>query len=230
MQVLLGLAELPHVLDRLPRGEDWLGAGERERVAAIAHPQRRAQFLAGRALARELLAEHGGGGWHDWSVERDAQGAPHVLWRGEPSGLHLSLAHSGRRIFCAVADRALGADVEQPVREHDVLRLAEALYPADFAAALAPLDDTERRRRFFQRWTLDEARAKALGRGLQPKTLRRQRWLAIGTEPAQAWTWELHDGWLALALREPSENPPRFRWHASPGQAPPSPWRCDLIA
>lgn len=226
MQVLLGLTELPEVLERAPRGEGWLGAGERERLAALAHPGRRAQFLAGRALARELLVERGGGQWHDWSVERDARGAPCVLWRGEASALQLSLAHSGSRIFCAVAECALGVDVEQPARERNFLELADALYPAEFAAALAPLDGIERRRRFFQRWTLDEALAKASGDGLQPKALRQRHWLDTGHGPAQAWTWELPDGWLALALRDASAGVPRFCWHSPPGLEAPQSWRC----
>ncbi len=224
MQIVLDRATSSDVIARLPPPEVWLGRGERERFEAMLHPQRRAQFLAGHGLARELLARAEGGNWRDWQLERDALGAPQALYRGRRSGLHLSLAHSGSEVASAVSDRPLGLDLEFAPRQRDLIALAEALYPPEFSRALAQLDEVERRRRFYRRWTLDEAHGKALGIGIQAKTLGHQHWRPAKERPAQAWTLDLPEGWMALAVAGPVDEGPQFEGWAQERLATPLAW------
>ena len=60
--VLLALAPIASV----PAMTAWLGGGERDRLAAITSGPRRAQFLAGHVLARQLAAEFAGGAPEAW--------------------------------------------------------------------------------------------------------------------------------------------------------------------
>ncbi|HPA01129.1 MAG TPA: 4'-phosphopantetheinyl transferase superfamily protein [Chiayiivirga sp.] len=229
MRVLLGLEAVNEVLERLPPGEGWLGDEERARLAAMRHPQRRAQFLAGHALARDLLARAEGGDWRDWRLERDAQGAPCALRRGAVSGLRISLAHSAGQVAGAVAEVPVGVDLEHAPRERDLLALAEALYPQEFSQWLAALDEARRRTHFYRRWTLDEAHGKALGVGLQPKALVRQAWLPAVEDAPHAWTWDIADGWLALALGEPHAAPPRIEAPPLHDPSIPQAWSLRLV-
>ena len=224
MQILLDLAASSEVIARLPETDVWLGRGERERLETMRHPQRRAQFLAGHGLARELLARVEGGNWRDWQLERDAHGAPQTLYRGRASNLHLSLAHSGTRIACAVSDQPLGLDLESAPRQRDLLTLAETLYPDEFFRFLAQLDEDERRRHFYRRWTLDEAHGKALGTGLQAKTLAHQHWRSANERPAQAWTYDLDNGFLALAIPQSMQAWPQIAGQENLLTTPPQAW------
>jgi phosphopantetheinyl transferase len=225
MGVLLGVNDIDAVLERLPSTETWLGSDERARLAAMTHPLRRAQFLAGHGYARELLAEMDGGRAGDWALERNAHGAPLALRRGRPTGLHLSLAHSGGQLAAAVAEAPVGVDIEHPLHPRDLLGLASALYAPSFVETMALEDEATQRERFFHRWTLDEARAKALGTGLQPKALREQGWERAREALADGWTWNLATGWLALSLPDPATNPILPHWSGRVPEAFPVPWR-----
>ncbi|MGE4359906.1 MAG: 4'-phosphopantetheinyl transferase superfamily protein [Lysobacteraceae bacterium] len=225
MGVLLGVNDIDAVLERLPSTETWLGSDERARLAAMTHPLRRAQFLAGHGYARELLAEMEGGRAGDWTLERNAHGAPLALRRGRPTGLHLSLAHSGGQLAAAVAAVPVGVDIERALRQRDLLGLASALYAPAFVQVLAAEDDLARRQRFFQRWTLDEARAKALGTGLQPKALREHGWDRAADVAADGWTWNLADGWLALSLPECERGRILTHWSGPAPEAAAFGWR-----
>ncbi|HET9048299.1 MAG TPA: 4'-phosphopantetheinyl transferase superfamily protein [Chiayiivirga sp.] len=224
MTVLLGHLGIAERLECPAARSDWLGADERARLDAMQHPQRRAQFLAGHTLARELLAQYQGVGVEAWTIERGEHGAPRVLWRGQASHLHLSIAHSDGQVFCAVAAQPVGVDIEQARRERDWLDLATALYPAVFVAQLRSSVEAVRRHLFLQRWTLDEALAKAQGTGLKPKELRTQVWRMAEAGAAQAWTWQVADTWLALACCKTFQCSPDFRWYGSPESAVPQAW------
>ena len=123
-----------------------------------------------------------------------------------PTGLHLSLAHSGGGSPLP-SRRPVGVDIERALRQRDLLGLASALYAPAFVrcwprktigappALLSALDP-------------DEARAKALGTGLQPKALREHGWDRAADVAADGWTRNLADGWLALSLPSASAADP----------------------
>ena len=88
--------------------------------------------------------------------------------RGKPyfadSGVHFSISHTPRRVFCALADRPIGIDAEETDRNVD-LRLAEKiLSPTEFTQ-YAQAED--KRRALLKFWVLKEAAAKCTGEGLR---------------------------------------------------------------
>jgi phosphopantetheinyl transferase len=142
---------------------DWLTPAEADRAAAIARPERRAQFVTGRWLLRYAAARvFGGDGYRLDCIE----GRP-VIMAAEPGPASLSLSHSGGLVVCAAGRvQALGVDVEQirPRGEWSTLS-AWTLHPRE-RARLEGFGEAQRWRAFYQAWTFKEALAKALGVGV----------------------------------------------------------------
>ena len=90
---------------------------------------------------------------------------PSGQWICEERGLHVSLAHSGKRVAVAIADRPVGIDIEE-MTGSDVLALArDWLTPAE-AAAVAGASPAAMEPLFLRYWTAKEAVLKAAGTGL----------------------------------------------------------------
>ena len=228
MQVLVGIGGIPHLLRQLPVGAAWLSEVERARWLGITRATRGDQFLAGHGYARALLARFDGGRFDDWSLSYNQHGAPLATRRGLDVGLHVSISHSGGQVACAVASVPVGVDIERQGRSRDLLRLAENLYAPAFCRALESDDAASREQRFFRRWTLDEARAKAVGRGLMRTTLVMQEWLPVVAHEADAWTWDLPLGWLAIALAQPQDGAVKITFNDGMPTAEARGWRWQI--
>jgi 4'-phosphopantetheinyl transferase len=119
-------------------------------------PRRREEYLAGRALLRHALADRMGHDATSLRVEVSAAGKPECV--GGPA---ISVSHSGDAVVCALAEVAVGVDVEtKPPRNLDVV--AERYFTAAEARWLA----ADPAVRFPMLWVLKEAYLKALGVGL----------------------------------------------------------------
>lgn len=142
-------------------------SAERERARAIAAAPRRAQFLAGRWLAAQLLAEHCGGTAGAWQISCTPGQAPRVLDGPAPVRPWLSLAHRGDVLACVLADRPVGVDVEiiGLLRSAPEERAAWVLAPAELAE-FSRLGPADREAYLLTHWTLKEAWAKRSGHGL----------------------------------------------------------------
>lgn len=139
-----------------PAEAPWLSVDERERASRLAGV-RRARFIEGRRILRELIAELAPG--TDPAAEaRCARcgSADHGAPRAVAALIVVSLSYSGDLVAAAAAPSAavasLGIDVEAGGPD-DVL--------GDLAELFAPADPPTRRR-----WTAIEAAVKADGRGL----------------------------------------------------------------
>ena len=136
-------------------------ADERERGRRLQDPARSLQWLGLRVALRSLLAVE---------IGRERASAPFVTDpSGRPSiagGPHFSISDCGPLALIAIADGAVGVDLEavRPVRIADWRRAAlEARATALTGGRALPADPDER---FIQAWTRLEAIAKATGRGL----------------------------------------------------------------
>ena len=225
MQLLVGIGSIAELLGQLPVAERWLSEAERARWLDMKQPARRDQFLAGHGYVRQLLARFDGGAFADWSLSHDEYGAPLATRRGVDVGLHVSISHSGGQLACAVASKPVGVDIERVGRKRDLPRLAKSLYGPAFWRALAAEDAVLHGQRFFRRWTLDEARAKATGRGLLRTTLAAQEWLPVLGHGADGWTWDLPNGWIAVALLEPAAGSVEFTFEGDVPTAEAHAWR-----
>ena len=159
-------------------GGDWLTEDEAARLQAMASPGRRRSFLAGHWLARELAAEWLQVGAARIGLGRHADGRPLLQVDGAPSGV----------------------DIELPRRARDYPAMARFAFSPEEAARLDALDDAGRRGAFHVLWTLKEARGKRSGEGLLPGRARRVTSLPSDADAAEAASWGLEEGALALAI------------------------------
>jgi 4'-phosphopantetheinyl transferase len=133
-------------------------AADRERCAALTHPRRRTECLAGRALLRHALERFTGRGGSTHELRATPGGKPECV-----EGPAISLAHSGEFLVCAVAaDDSIGVDVETHKPRPLAMKLA-AQYFSPFEASWIEADPD---RRFEMLWVIKEAYLKALGVGL----------------------------------------------------------------
>ncbi|MGY2488778.1 4'-phosphopantetheinyl transferase family protein [Cupriavidus sp. CP313] len=197
MATWLRLGCVTALATQAPDAQSWMSEGEHARLAAMQATRRRTQFVAGRWLARTLLAEAFGGTWQDWTLTDGADAPPEVCG---PVPARLSISHSGDRIACAVGSNALGLDLE-PVRPRKGL---DALYgaittEAERATLASHVTPADTMHQFAHAWTLKEAGLKLYGGGLFATLLGHALTLdGSCAQRANACTW-LHDGHV-LAL------------------------------
>jgi 4'-phosphopantetheinyl transferase len=143
-----------------------LDASERARHDGLRRDAARLQFLVGRTLLRETLAQRLGCDAAVLRFGRDEQGKPFLA---QPRGARWRFNLSHSRDWAALAlgeEGEIGVDVEFRGRRNDLDGIAGRFFQPAEAAALRALPEAERRRRFFELWTIKEAAVKALGRGI----------------------------------------------------------------
>lgn len=182
----------------------WMTGAELARLCAMPSAARTAQFIAGRWLARHLLAEALGGHWRDWVLSGGEGEAPAATG---PQPAFLSLSHSGDQLACAVSDHPVGLDIERvrPRKGMDTL-LQAITTEAERAAVSAPWPGTEpagQLQAFYQMWTLKEAWLKRHGGGLIPTILgKAMEARPASLDDAHACTWSGRDVVLALCAAD----------------------------
>lgn len=192
--VLLALSPIASV----PVRPDWLGGEERDRLATFGSGTRRAQFLAGHVLARQLAVEFAGGEPAAWHFHIGPQQRRELLG---PGGLRLclSLSHSHDQVAAAVSARPIGLDLELSPEPRDWAGLASQLFSPATTAWVLGEGEAGRDRRFRQAWALLEAQGKRSGEGVQRAAFRRQDLRPADAGEAEALCWPVGEGGLALA-------------------------------
>ncbi len=140
-----------------------LSAGERARLARIRDPRARAARRAARLCLRLLLARYLREDPAALELETAPGGKPFLAG----GGLRFNLSHAGGLGLVAVSrDFEVGVDLERvrPVRRPE--RIAARMFGAGALEALAGVQGEARLHRFFEQWTLLEARQKCSGAGL----------------------------------------------------------------
>ena len=164
---------------------DALTQQERARAQAIGSVSRREQFLAGRWLAKTMLAEVQGGAPEDWKIDAHAHAKPRVIGHD----LQLSISHSGPLVACCIANRAVGIDIEGFDRARPVAEMASLVCSEHEQSSLRPLHVDALTQRFFQLWTAKEARLKQLGASFDIGALRAIQMAPSERSKAHAGTW-----------------------------------------
>lgn len=181
----------------------WLSADERDRLSTYGAESRQQDFLAGRAAARQLLADCLEMAPAEVPLQRAADDAVDVA----AAGWRLSIAHSGGRALAAAAQHPVGADLEE-IRARDPA-IVDFLFPPDERECVDALpyafDDA-----LVLCWALKEAVLKARRSGFRrsPKDLRLRVLPATQTAEVQVRdgrTWalcyaRLGDFWSAVAV------------------------------
>jgi 4'-phosphopantetheinyl transferase len=189
---------LEMLLAQAPEPAGWLSGPEQAQLASIQSAPRRRQFLAGRWLARLLLSRAAGAPAPAlWRLSDSHDGPPRPL--GGVARCHVSLAHSGAWVACAVADAPVGIDVEASGRNRDFAGLMQLAGTSAEQALWAGQPPGSQAAFFYRLWTVKEAWIKRAGGGLAPARLAR---IATGPCPeasADARAWQDAGRTLALA-------------------------------
>ena len=137
----------------------WLAPGEAARYQRFVRPERRRQFVIGRVLARQALAELLGVAARSLCIV-DRPGQAPVL--SDPhSTFSFSISHSGPWVACAVsADGGVGLDIEQLDGGRNIAALAAQAFDAERCAWLEARPAAGRVRDFYNAWSAQEARIK----------------------------------------------------------------------
>lgn len=135
---------------------DWLSQAEQASLSAMTAARRRAQFIAGRWLARQCLAVRAGGRWQDYALSAPDDGAPQLLAAPASGSWYFSLSHSGDWLACAVSQQPVGVDVECSDRTRDFPALNEWMHEPQVLQDM-PADPGEQQAWFYAQWTLKEA-------------------------------------------------------------------------
>jgi 4'-phosphopantetheinyl transferase len=142
----------------------WLDEEERHRQRRFLFEHLRHHFLVSHGLVRWVLSQYADVAPQDWRFTRNAYGRPDI---DGPMALRFNLSHTRNMAVCAVTcGDEVGVDVEYTRRRSDLRNIAQHFFAPSECSALADLDDSALRRRFFDLWTLKEAYIKARGMGL----------------------------------------------------------------
>jgi len=152
-KVQIFLTHLPDALDpKLERAlVGTLSRVEQDRFDKIKSQQRRQQFLVGHLLLARL------------------------------ESIHKSLSHSGDVVAVAGFEHPVGIDVEKMEAREYQDQIAERMFAPEDLATYRNLDGPPKVRRFFELWTLHEARLKA-GAAVGDK-----QWRTYQSEPKEGY-------------------------------------------
>ena len=128
----------------------------RQRVGRLVQPEARRLTLGAGVLLAYALGQAGA---TDLTLSYGENGKPRLVHHPD---IHFSLSHSGTLAVCAVADRAVGVDVERPRRVDGAL--VRRVLTAAEQAWLAQQANKEAA--FIRLWTRKESFLKLTGQGL----------------------------------------------------------------
>ena len=166
----------------------------------MSHPNRRRQFIAGRALAQRLIHSLGEDPAPPIPIEVDAAGKPFLpSWRA----LHLSISHSGDWVACAVASVPVGLDIEPINPRHSTEDLIEQVCSKEERILFESLSADGRDRLFAELWTVKEAWLKRRGASLDISLMRDVRWTAVAATSGNCASWITSDSLAVTVLGPP---------------------------
>ncbi|SHF35692.1 4'-phosphopantetheinyl transferase superfamily protein [Microbulbifer donghaiensis] len=143
----------------LARG--WLSAQEQARLSRFGSAHRRDQFLAGRLLIRQLVADVFTCPPADIRL---AATAPVRARRSDDSPLcFVSISHSAHSVAVALAAQPVGIDCERLARRRNWRGICSQYFAADEAAWLLRLPPEKAEAEFLRSWTAKEALSKCTG-------------------------------------------------------------------
>lgn len=225
-QVHVWRVSLPPVAPSLATLEGALSAEERARALSFRSRGQRAEFVAGRGVARQVLAGYLGVELRHVRFGHGRNGKPSLDMDGRGRALRFNISHSSGVVLVAVGrGREVGVDVEQVRAGLDEDMLAERFFSPAEIAALKALGPRARRVAFFACWMRKEAYLKATGEGLlHPLSAfsvsvtpgEDQPFLDVAGERAEAVRWSLRNievgEGLAAAVAVEGSDWARERW------------------
>ncbi|WP_444887661.1 4'-phosphopantetheinyl transferase family protein [Microbulbifer sp. VAAC004] len=147
--------------------EDWqanssflLSDTEHLRLKNIRNPNRKMQFLAGRLLAKTLIAERFG--CHPSDLEVDPKNPTVANFSGTPI-VNLSISHTADYLAVSIGKIPVGIDCERDHPKRDWLAIAQNYFSSYEVSWLQSLPIALLKQEFIKSWTIKEALAKCSG-------------------------------------------------------------------
>ncbi|MES2252411.1 MAG: 4'-phosphopantetheinyl transferase superfamily protein [Pseudomonadota bacterium] len=137
----------------------YLDSAEQERLENIAVAAKRHAFIVCRFIAKKLIGEFFELDPLALSFQYTERGKPYV----PVNGVEFNISHSGDFALIGVSRHKIGVDIEKMKPNRNFKGLAAAVLSDDEKAWVFEQDT---RQRFYQLWTLKEARLKCDGEGI----------------------------------------------------------------
>jgi len=139
--------------------EVYLDEIEQKQFKKIAVDAKRHAFVVCRFVAKQLIGMFFGLDPLTLNFQYAARGKPYAA----VDGVEFNISHSGDFALIGVSRHPIGVDIEKMKPTRDFNGLAEAVLSADEKAWVFERDTMQR---FYQLWTLKEARLKCDGEGI----------------------------------------------------------------
>lgn len=160
--------------------------------------------LVSRALVRYLIAEVTRQNPQSLSFSTNEHGKPFLV---ELPDIHFNLSHSHGAAVCALCrNAAVGVDVEDMGRHTD-LSIAKRFFSSSEAELVSKASGAEKRKLFFDIWTLKEAYIKAVGKGL--------------SIPLNSFSFNANETEIQITFSDTGQVDPMwqfFQWRPEPGK------------
>jgi len=160
--------------------------------------------LVSRALVRYLIAQVILQEPQSIRFSVNEHGKPFLV---ESPDIHFNLSHSHGAAVCAMCrSAAVGVDVEDMGRRSDLL-IAKRFFSSSEAELVSKASGAEKRKLFFDIWTLKEAYIKAVGKGL--------------TIPLSSFSFNANESEIRITFSDTGRTDPMwqfFQWRPEPGK------------
>ncbi|PIE69997.1 MAG: phosphopantetheinyl transferase [Deltaproteobacteria bacterium] len=181
-----------------------LSPEEIQKVDRYVKPTDRHLSLVGWALVRYLISQLTGKQPHSLRFSKNEYGKPFLT---DLPDIHFNLSHSHVAVACALCrNAAVGVDVESVDRCTD-LSIADHFFSASEVERLSTVNGPEKRKLFFDIWTLKEAYIKAVGKGL--------------SIPLDSFSFTVGEPDIQIDFRDTGRADPTWRfsqWRPEPGK------------
>lgn len=148
--------------DRLLELYPLLSAVEKERAGRFKFEKDFKLYVAGKIMARKIIADYAKIAPEDIEFRIDNYGRP-FLKQALINNFDFNISHSGDYVVLALSDQRLGIDVEK-IRPVD-FKIAETCFH-DKESEHLNRDPEKQLENFYKLWTLKESFIKAVGEGL----------------------------------------------------------------
>jgi 4'-phosphopantetheinyl transferase len=168
-----------------PSLENVLSADETARAARFCFSRDRERYISSRVMLRSILGRYLDCAPAEIRFAYGPHGKP-ALADTKPA-MRFNLSHSKDLLLLAVAhEREVGVDVESTEREVDFGALADRYFTSEEAQEVRRAPLAARSWKFYEVWTSNEARLKAIGTGLggEWRDVDRGRWSLVNLCPA----------------------------------------------
>lgn len=149
------------------RVQEWLSPAEQERLRRIRQAGKRREYLLSRALMRHALSRQFSRAECGWQFSQQSASPPRVA--DLPVDTFLSLSHSGGYVCFAIANCAVGVDIEL-IRQGRDLPATARWFMDDYELAQLAGHEAAGADYFYRLWCAKEACFKALTPALQAQT------------------------------------------------------------